>query len=61
MGMIYREWQYVFECDSCRRTDSIAYKRREKSIKEFRRLGWSINGKRVICPDCKDERKNDRR
>lgn len=58
---IRHEWQYVFQCDACGASDSMAGEVRDRTIRQFRKAGWKIDGKRVLCPECKERRKNEKK
>jgi hypothetical protein len=47
------EYQCVITCDKCGDNLIEAYWSQANTIREARKLGWSI-GKKVLCPKCKE-------
>lgn len=58
--MLIHEWQYVFQCDACGKSDSMANELRERTVKLFRQQGWKVDGHKVFCQECKERRRKER-
>lgn len=58
--MLRHEWQYVFQCDACGKSDIMANESRERTVRLFRQQGWKVDGHKVFCPECKERRRKER-